>query len=132
MALNSFSHIMNNNKRVDLVDICLFEDANGAYVRVTYEVETDQSVRRITLPKVKLPIHYHQVKVRCDHIYPRGEAAFVDIGFGETPAYLEEVRGYDGRYYYVDELVHSKTHKMTVAEIEKKLGYKIEIVSEEG
>lgn len=46
----------------------------------------------------------------------------VDLGFGKITA--------SGQIHVLNKLIEPKVEKMTVAEIEKKLGYKIEIISE--
>lgn len=43
--------------------------------------------------------------------------------------YLHNTKFDDGIVYYLDKIIKYKPKKMTIEEIEKKLGYKIEIVS---
>ena len=40
-----------------------------------------------------------------------------------------DFESYDGLVYYTDKIIKYKPKKMTIEEIEQKLGYKIEIVS---
>ena len=46
-----------------------------------------------------------------------------------TSVYLYDTKSDDGLVYYTDKIIKRKPKKMTIEEIEQKLGYKVEIVS---
>lgn len=102
------------------------------YLRLVYEFEDQTGKYEVIIPHLMLPINPNKLiltEERDDYTMHRYHHA--DIGFGHCM--LRKGIGHDSKaeaYYTVKEL-EKKVHKMTVADIEKKLGYKIEIVSEE-
>lgn len=116
------------NGDVKLVSVELFYDdkytlSKMHYLRLEYRAETDAGVYRVICPCVKLPLmtdsmpYYGRIVGDLD----RETIDYIGVGYGEqripktTPGIIiEEVK--------------KKTHKMTLAEIEEKLGYKIELV----
>lgn len=105
----------------------------GYHLSATYEYETDEGVFRATFPHIVLDVMTKRLpwfKIEKDPIYIDGERGLIDIGFRQT--IMDKHDNHDGTdpYYFKVETLQEKTHKMTIAEIEKKLGYKIEIVSE--
>lgn len=129
MARQTITYAARDGQRVDLVDLKLTWDNTGVYLSATYEVENDRHVRSVTVPKVRLPINQHKVRIDVDPFY---ETVHAELGYGETVAFRGHIDGVDCDAYYFERDIVNKPRKMTVAEIEEKLGYKIEIVSEEG
>lgn len=119
-------------KDTKLVNAKLKKDERGYYLRLKYIQETDSAISEIIIPKYRLNIWddeliinhipYHNLLVEIE----------ANIGFGSWPLEKGVTEHSDGKEvcYSVKEL-EKKVYKMTVADIEKKLGYKIEIVSEE-
>lgn len=91
------------------------------YLRAEYEVEDEYKVQKYTFPKLYLPIGdrfviNHNVSLYGDE---------VEIDFGEMS--LDALK--QGGYYCKVETLKEYPQKMTLEEIEEKLGYKVEIVS---
>ena len=113
-----------------LTKIELVRETGGQYyLDVEYEVEDDKSIRKLIIPRVRLPFN--------DNVYPNITTSY--------PTYFTvyneckictgcdndtSVEKHDGIFYKV-EVLKEKEHELTIAEIEKKLGYKIKIVSED-
>lgn len=102
-----------------------FEGAKIYYLKAVYEYEDERGIYELTVPHMELPVddncilttEHASISTRCMNVW-------ANIGFGNL-----RVKNDDDVPYFIKEL-KKKTHKMTVEEIEKKLGYKIEIVSE--
>lgn len=124
--------------KLTLKDIQVYEEDERYYMYLTYERETDTDIRKIRIPKVDLGLPvYDDTGLSIDTDYN-------DDVFDYCPLYkklrhtLNTGGGmrynilYDGetKSAYSEEVVFEKTRKMTVAEIEKALGYKVEIVSD--
>ena len=95
------------------------------YLKVEYRIETEGAIYRVICPCVRLPLCTDSLPIynkSCSK-YDKETYEYVGVGYGEqlvpktTPGILIEE-------------VEKKTHKMTLAEIEEKLGYKVELVSE--
>ena len=79
----------------------------------------------MSIPKIEFPIAKN-----CSVNIMSGEYDFkpyttVSIDFGLGELYAEPFD--DSGHYYTVTCIEEKVHKMTLAEIEKKLGYKIEL-----
>lgn len=99
---------------------------NGAYeyyLSAVIEHEDMAGVYETVIPRIGLPVRLRELKMNDCHMpYPSME---IDLGFG----LLDIWSAFDSPPYTTTK-IKDKTQKMTVAEIEEKLGYKIEIVSE--
>ena len=123
-----------------LDELMLYKDGGGRYyLHAEYIKEDDRKTSRLIIPKIHLPIvmeptigqtYYdswnHPVKVE------------VNLGFGSLIAEKGDV--FDPRedrsvdafdVFFAEYPIETKTKKMTLSEIEKKLGHKIELISEE-
>lgn len=125
--------MIGNYDKVTCEDIELIREGNGAYLSLRYLLENEREIVRLTIPRVQLPINtaacpeLDVTTVHDDWHRRYGTKSYIRCGFGT----VLPVMNHDNVDYTV-EIVKEKTHKLTVAEIEKRLGYKIEIVSEEG
>lgn len=101
------------------------------YLRLVYQYEDDNGVHELTIPQVEFPfgnrlnlkyIHEANPALRrlSIRLYTEGDVANV---------FLYDTKTDDGFVYYTDKIIKYKPKKMTIEEIEQKLGYKIEIVS---
>ena len=114
----------------ELVDLQLHKEeleksAETYYLSATYRYENDRGIYEVTIPKILLPIRDVIMKTPMSATHIRYAETFVDIGFGDLLVLPDD----DGRMIY-EKLIEEKVHDMTVTEIEKKLGYKIRVVSE--
>ena len=114
------------NKNVKLKDVSLYKsaDSDSWYLHIVYTYENDRGIYERHYPKLLLPLE-------SDVLPSVSVARFADynplvhLGFADLLAYRDE----DG-CFAKDVLVEKRTHKMTLKEIEEKLGYNIELVSE--
>lgn len=113
-------------QRSELTKLKLYQEDGCYYLRAEYEVEDDHRLQKYTIPKISLPIRGDLV-INDDVLdyYPIARYhSTINLGFAE----LEILKGGDG-YYYKCEILKEYPQKMTLEEIEKKLGYKVELVS---
>ena len=134
-ALYSFREWNNVKKEkemndINLTNVKLKKDERGCYLRLKYVQETDNAINEIIIPKFRLPIRTNDLIIRNEGYHDTSIEA--NIGFGYFPLENGVTEHSDGsEVVYSVKTLKQKVHKMTVADIEKKLGYKIEIVSEE-
>lgn len=113
--------------KVKLTDLILKKDVNGCYyLGAKYLIEDDNAVRELHIPRMFLNISLDSVIVK-DEFNP-GKNPEADIGFGYLPIVCEDPRN---MVYYSISTIKEKPHEMTLEEIEKKLGYKVKIVSKQ-
>lgn len=101
------------------------DDFYGWCISVSAIQEDDEEVREIYFPRIQLPINRARIKTRFSYPCPGVSRCYVDLGFGELPVPGNNITA------YTKKVIETKTKKMTLKEIEKKLGYKIELISEE-
>lgn len=111
-----------------LTDIQFFEENGQYFFRLKYRYEDDRSVSEIMIPKLCIPIAIDRLiiskeKLWSDYTYT------ADIGFGHC--YMCAVMVNGESTVYAEKIIKEKTKEMTVSEIEKQLGYKIKIISED-
>ena len=112
----------------ELKSVKLIKEDGNYYLDVTYHYENEKGIYKVNIPRVLLP-------------FPKYCIPFINRGIIESESELVlnrdlrlPIREFnDGNnFYFLKEVpIRLKTRKITVAEIEKELGYKIEIVSEE-
>lgn len=110
---------------------------NCWYLQLVYEYEDAAGLHMVTFPKVVLPfsqtcIPYFDVTKNFEQPYQNPQM------YINTPGQVPALKGYvldplTGKTIYdtqmTDIIIKPEIHKMTIKEIEKKLGYKIEIVN---
>ena len=117
-----------------LVNLELYKDTNefgyeDYYLKAEYLIEEEHRTVKLTIPKIYLSINENNLIIHREYYhnsYIKPETT-VDLGFGEL--HLDKVKDKDGEYYYKYEVIEERAEKMTLEEIEKKLGHKIELVS---
>ena len=113
-----------NIPRATIKDVKLVQEKETYYLDLTYECEDEKAVYVINVPRVELP-YFDNPYI---NIINDGDATNATIGFNGgvcLPIYKDQNGALLSKV-----VIEEKTHKMTVAEIEKKLGYNIEIVSD--
>ena len=131
---------MYDSNEINMNDIrnkCFLKDAQiyiqdgSRYLKLVYEYEDSYGIHELTIPQVEFPfgnrlnliyIHENNPALRRLSIRLCTEG---DV----TSVYLYDTKSDDGLVYYVDKIIKRKPKKMTIEEIEQKLGYKVEIVS---
>lgn len=111
-----------------LKEVKLYKDAdrlNSYCLSVTYEKENSTTISEFTIPKIILPINNYP-NIKQEHFdYDGVSACYINFGFGD----LLVARDRDNNLFY-ERVIENKTQKMTLKEIEEKLGHKIELISE--
>lgn len=126
--------ITENKKTHKLTHIELVEEDGQYYLSVEYLIEDDNRIEKLTIPRVVLPFNSKfmpDVTMGRDLAYfanniplYREEQYFIKTGFYEKLE-IEKVNG----VCFILQTIKEKEHEMTIEEIEKKLGYKVKIVS---
>lgn len=112
-----------------LISFEVYREPQSRYYfgKVVYQVEDERGIWEETYPRIRLPI-LQSTQPKIDIVHGIiGDIATIDLGFGELPLKMDDTKSYAER-----KLVKEKIHDMTIAEIEKKLGYRIKIVDEKG
>lgn len=108
-----------------LKDLQLYKENNKYYLSALLDHEDKGGYYKVSVPKIRLPISCNcLIDAECDNHF--GEPIYsvtVNLGFGELN--VEPID--DKNNYYTLNCIKEKIHKMTLAEIEKALGYKIEL-----
>ncbi len=118
--------------KYELIDLQLHKEkldtnAEVYYLSAVYRHETDSGVYEFTVPRIVLPISDDPILKRSTPGRTRYTWAYdsIDLGFGDLFLHPDE----DGHIFY-EKFIKEKIHDMTLDEIEKKLGYKVRVVSE--
>lgn len=107
------------------------------YLKLVYEYEGNDGTHQLIFPKVSFPFRQDLIPDMHTGIC---DASLYLVPYVDSKLLLTEVTAtnYDGETIttsstsVVDCLIKRKVHKMTIEEIEKELGYKVEIVSKKG
>lgn len=91
------------------------------FLKAVYEHETPYRKERLTIPKIYLPVRQKEVVVK--HSCGIYDEVTADIGFGDLKVCRKD------KVAYTVEVLEEYPQKMTLEEIEKKFGHKIELVS---
>lgn len=110
----------------------LFVEDGLYFLDVLYEIEDDHYVKECHVPKARLPIEggYINDTMTITHhaLLPDVGAALV-LPYRELTAYeVETPEAPESKGFYTVKILKEKRKKMTKEEIEKALGYKIDIV----
>lgn len=124
------------NKKHELTDIVLFEEDGDYYLKLKYVLTDDHKVEELEIPKVKIPFNKNVYpSVSCSGVYSSrygyGEC-YLDTGYGSGKM-LPICKGETAEanhVFYTIKTIKEIPEKLTVSEIEKRLGYPIEIVGE--
>lgn len=123
-----------NKKTHKLTNIELIEDNGQYYLSVEYLIEDENRIEKLTIPRIEIPFNskfmpditrdFDAIPFNtCGVVLPVSRC-FIQTGY-RSKLEIEKV---DGIYFKV-ETIKEKEHEMTIEEIEKKLGYKVKIVS---
>ena len=130
---NEINEIILDNlrKKCFLKDAQIYIQDGSRYLKLVYEYEDGYGIHELTVPQVEFPFGN---RLNLKHIYEANPALRrLSIRLcteGDVAnVFLYDTKSDDGLVYYVDKIIKRKPKKMTIEEIEQKLGYKIEIVS---
>ncbi len=107
-------------EKVQLDGLKLNRDDQGYYLSAQYTIEDRGTIKEVCFPKIRLKIGEDRL-----HIEYTYNSCRVDMGCG---SWLVEPNIIG--VYYTEKVIGEKIYEMTLSEIEKKLGYKVKIVSE--
>lgn len=116
----------------------LFEEDGKYYLSLTATKETNKDIREIKIPRIIMPFTKNATLDINTTVYERETPFWTPIGvdfrdryteckisFGDTAFPIEEKNG----VAYVEKVIKEKTQELTLEEIERRLGYKVKIVS---
>lgn len=114
-----------------LANVELVKENGAYYLSLEYLLEDDNRVEKLIIPRAKIPIDNDFYPILA-HSTPTFSRYFgggnVSLESGYEGYRFELKAGPDARLFTL-ETIKEKEHEMTVEEIEKKLGYKVKIVS---
>ena len=101
------------------------------YLRLVYQYEDDNGIHELTIPQVEFPFGNRlSLTYVCENNPELQRLSIRLCTVGDLAnVYLHDTKSHDGLVYYTDKIIKHKPKKMTLEEIERELGYKIEIVS---
>ena len=130
---NEINEIIMDNLREKcfLKDAQIYIQDGSRYLKLVYEYEDGYGIHELTIPQVEFPFGN---RLNLKHIYAANPALRrLSIRLcteGDVAnVFLYDTKTDDGFMYYTDKIIKHKPKKMTIEEIEQKLGYKVEIVS---
>ena len=130
---NEINEIILNNlrKKCFLKDAQIYIQDGSRYLKLVYEYEDSYGIHDLTLPQVEFPFGNRLgLTYICENNPELQRLAIRLCTVGDfANVYLYDTKSHDGFVYYTDKIIKHKPKKMTIEEIEQKLGYKIEIVS---
>lgn len=118
-------------KKSELKDIQFYEEDGLYYLRLKYILEDDKFIKELEIPKVRVPFNpfsFPEFSSRVYDDFHHIELVNLHTSSGSLSLYPGETSKAN-HVYYTFKILKEKTTEMTVEEIEKKLGYKIKIVS---
>ena len=122
---------MENYKKVEFKSIEVFEEVHNGIksylAKIVIEAENEHRKVEITIPRIDLLVNTsHIPTISHELLYgERFRDYTIDI-FGSTLPLRRDERG----NVYYEKVIKEYPQKMTLAEVEKKLGHKIELVSD--
>ena len=129
---NSNEIIMDNlRNKCFLKDAQIYIQDDTRYLKLVYEYEDSYGIHELAIPQVEFPFGN---RLNLIHIYENNPAlqrlsVRLCTEGDVVSVYLYDTKSDDGLVYYTDKIIKRKPKKMTIEEIEQKLGYKVEIVS---
>ena len=131
---------MHDSNEINMNDIrnkCFLKNAQiyiqdgSRYLKLVYEYEDSYGIHELTIPQVEFPFGSRLgLTYICENNPALQRLSIRLCTEGDvTNVYLHNSKSYDGLVYYTDKIIKRKPKKMTLEEIERELGYKVEIVS---
>ena len=124
--------IMDNlRNKCFLKDAQIYIQDGSRYLKLVYEYEDSYGIHELTIPQVEFPFGNRlNLTYICENNPALQRLSIRLCTVGDlTNVYLYDTKSDDGLVYYVDKIIKRKPKKMTLEEIERELGYKVEIIS---
>lgn len=131
-------NITNKSPKAELSNIIPFKEDDRWYLKLVYKYEDKKGKHTVVIPKAALPFdqglipniitvpsYYSGI---CEHPYID---CMSSMFLHEGACSLASEYGFKDPAYYFDIITEPTYREMTLDEIEKKLGYKVKIVSKE-
>ena len=121
-------------RKCTIKELKTYEQGENWYMSAIVEVENETRVEEYRFPKIRLHNKSSEMQVdrSLDALFGCWCDTTVNLGFGRFAClYGEDPKGVatDDIGVFFVETIKEKTQEMTLEEIEKKLGYKVKIVS---
>lgn len=120
---------MSKNKQmiVRLQDAKTYRDENNEYfLELRYLIDDNSTIKELIIPKVELGIPRSYINIESNP----GSSFFPELVFAQGNKH--KIFTNEECYYMIERVVEEiPTKEMTLEEIEKKMGYKIKIVTKE-
>ena len=130
---NEINEIILDNlrKKCFLKDAQIYIQDGSRYLKLVYEYEDSYGIHELTVPQVEFPFGNRLSLTHICKNNPELQRLSIRLcTVGDfANVYLHDTKSHDGLVYYTDKIIEHQPKKMTIEEIEQKLGYKIEIVS---
>lgn len=118
---------------ITLINYDLYKENGRLWLYLKYRIEDNDKTLEVVIPKVDLkciPIKPEYLACNVEYrsyAFPDDAYIIINSGrFGIDLGDTEEVKN----VFFTEKVLEEKRKEMTLEEIEKKLGYKIKIVSE--
>lgn len=124
--------IMDNlEKNCFLKDAQIYIQDGSRYLKLVYEYEDSYGVHELTIPQVEFPFgnRLNLIYIHENNPALQGLSIRLCTEGDVANVYLHDTKSYDGVVYYTDKIIKHKPKKMTIEEIERELGYKVEVIS---
>lgn len=118
-------------KKCFLKDAQIYIQDDTRYLKLVYEYEDSYGIHELTIPQVEFPFGNRLgLTYICENNPELQRLSIRLCTVGDfANVYLYDTKSNDGLAYYTDKIIKRKPKKMTIEEIERELGYKVEIVS---
>lgn len=116
-------------KITTLKEYKLYPESGYLYMSLTYEIEDEHVIKEIHIPKIATWIPTGGEPF-INHLTTSNHGDVYDVKLDIGPMEYQIIKGGVYDTYLTEKILYEKPTEMTLEEIEKKLGYKIKIVSE--
>ena len=127
----NMNNMDNFGRNCFLKDAQIYIQDGSRYLKLVYEYEDGYGIHELTIPQVEFPFGNRlNLTYICENNPALQRLSIRLCTVGDlTNVYLYDTKSNDGLVYYTDKIIKRKPKKMTIEEIERELGYKVEIVS---
>lgn len=117
----------NGVKKIQLESVNIYSEDGKCYLDITYNVETARKTLKFNFPRVIIPVNPKAFTMRYQ---TSAGHEYFDLDIGVDCERYFKVEPDENGVFYTETVVKEKVEKLTLAQVEKRLGYKIEIVEE--
>lgn len=127
-----------SQKNVELSDIIPFKENGDWYLKLIYKYEDEKGKHTVAIPKAAVPFGQRYIpninipySRECSPENPVYIVCSDSMSLYDSVFELATERGVKNKGCYFDIITEYAVKEMTLDEIEKKLGYRVKIVSKE-